>query len=239
MTMQLQSFDEISRSFHKEVLEEIRLLNLQIERSRQFRGAAEARGLPQKSEGGVPIAAAPIKVPSLPLATAVLTLDQRIDEQLKLDNKEGFLMNLGKKGFMGRQSWAKTWVVVAPNDIKWFGAKGESKPLDSIPLYVETTNTRGSKFKNPAVCFPFITTNECPKATEAGKFYFGVQYYDKDKLEFLVFQAETDAERLEWVAFLTKYVKMYIPPGMSVQSPRVGSETPLHTKTVLGGEAPK
>ena len=160
-------------------------------------------------------------------------------------SKGGMLSNWGKKGFF--RSFNDHYVVVDEQGVRWFKSEREvrgGKPMDSIPWYVLTTNSRGSRFKNAAVCWPLITTQECPKATDRNKTYFGIQYTDpkSNELEFLVFGAPSPQDRDEWVFVITKYIKLYLAPApefMEFENMRVGSERPAHMHGVIDGEAPR
>eukprot|EP00760_Papus_ankaliazontas_P013641 PhM_4_TR15872/c0_g1_i1/m.84826 len=276
----LRPIEEIILDFHARIQDEINLVRKQIEASRAARGVGPLhvhrnKSFARKTENVATAFAPSAAVRELAnsttsssgvldatssggggidlSATASFALEQRRDNMLSAERREGWLHTYGKRGLF--QSWKKVFVSVGPNDVRWFKQQPRDsppteKPADSISLYIESTNSRGSRFKIPAVCFPFITGDDAPKAVEssakslpAGALLFGVQYTEKDKLELVVFAAESEEEREDWVVFLTKYVPMYVPPRMmqnsSVKVPRAGAEAPLHQKVVLGGEAPK
>lgn len=151
-----------------------------------------------------------------------------------------------KKSFFGGGFEFCYLVVDEANAIRWYKSERDfatapAKPLGQLPFFTVSTNSRGSKFKEAAVVWPLITKEECPKATDANKVYFGVQYHTPQALEHLVLCASDARERDEWVYFLTKYIALYIPASEEFQpfvGMRLGATEPLHRREVLGGEAP-
>jgi hypothetical protein len=182
--------------------------------------------------------------PSSP--TSKLSAKEAIYEAMKqAKSKQGMLMNFGKKRFL--RGFDNHCVVVNEEGVSWYKNEREvksGKPVDSIPFYVLTTNSRGSRFKQAAVCWPLVTTQECPKANDPKKTYFGIQHTDpKDgSLDIITFGASSPEERDEWVFFITKYIKLYLAPApefMVFEHMKVGAEIPLHRQGVLDGEAPR
>ena len=156
----------------------------------------------------------------------------------------GYLMNYGKRGFF--RSFNLQFIVVDESGVRWYRSNKEyttnpSAMLDAIPWFVEATNSRGSRFKHAAVCFPVVTKEDCPKATDPNKTYFGIQYMDNQRFELLVLAANTPQERDDWCYHITKYVKLHIPFGEEFQQyahMKVGAATPLHLSHAIEGEAP-
>jgi hypothetical protein len=164
------------------------------------------------------------------------------------DMKAGYLLNFGKKSMF--RSFKRQFVVVNAQRVAWYKSEDDFRanpaaPMDSIKLFVLANNSRGSRFKNPAVCLPCLTREACPKATDAKVSYFGVQYIDEaaaDSHPVLCFGAAAPAERDEWIFFLTKFVRLYIPLGAEgaeefARLP-LGADPPMHIKEVLDGEGP-
>jgi hypothetical protein len=130
----------------------------------------------------------------------------------------------------------------------WWNSEGEylkapGRPADSIPFSETSTNSRGSKFLKAAVCWPLILVEDCPKATDPQRTYFGIEYYDVrgDKNEMLVLAAATPEERDEWVFHITKFVKLFLANRSESEAflqMKVGSDSPPYVSKVLDGEAP-
>ena len=166
--------------------------------------------------------------------------------------KAGMLLNLGKERFM--RSFSNHYVVVSDGQtpgsidgIAWYDSEAaflkKSKPIDSIPFYTVTQNSRGSRFKKASVCWPHLTHEDCPKITsvKVEKAFFAVDNVTAPKNELIVFAAGTKKEREEWVYFITKFVALYLPPGDEFEAyanTPVGATKPLHVSHVLDGEAP-
>jgi hypothetical protein len=160
--------------------------------------------------------------------------------------KGGVLWNYGKKSLF--RSFKQQYVVADSEKISWYKTEKDWKdkpaaPIDSVPLYILAKNSRGSSFKNPAVCMPTVTLKDCPKANDPKMHYFGLQYFEANgDAQVLAFATESFAERNEWVRFITTFVKLYVPLGVenaeALAAMPVGANSPLHTKEVLGGEAP-
>lgn len=117
-------------------------------------------------------------------------------------------------------------------------------PLDSIPFFEITSNSRASKFKKAMTCWPLILPEDCSKATAPNVTYFAVEFFNAKagKTELLVLGAKSPAERDEWVRFLTKYVKLFLSnreESTAFLNFDVGSTQPRHVSMVIDGEAPR
>jgi hypothetical protein len=160
--------------------------------------------------------------------------------------KSGMLMNYGKKSLF--RSFKRQFVVVTSERLSWYKSADEYRakpdaPIDFIPLYVISKNSRGSNFKNPAVCYPVVTTKDCPKATDPKMCYFGVQYNEPNgDHPVLTLATDQPQERDEWVYFITTFIRLYVPHGVenagALAQMAVGADPPLHLKEAWGGEAP-
>lgn len=173
--------------------------------------------------------------------------------------KGGMLLNYGKDRFM--RSFQNHWVVVSDGEgrgpsgrqevagVAWYDSEAAyrkgSAPIDSIPFFAVEKNSRGSLFKKASVCWPLVTDEDCPKlsAADKSKTYFAVDYANpkSGKMDLIVLGAASDAERDEWVTFITRFLVLYLPPGEEFEpfiNFPVGANPPLHVSQVLGGEAP-
>eukprot|EP00758_Cryptobia_borreli_P002822 Tbor_TRINITY_DN3319_c0_g1::TRINITY_DN3319_c0_g1_i1::g.23565::m.23565 len=170
-------------------------------------------------------------------------------------HKGGVLLKYGKEIFV--RSFTSQYMVVSDGrrsgtieGIAWYDKESSftngKKPVDFIPFYVNETNSRGSRFKKAAVCWPLITKEECPKVTSDQTLtYFGIDYYNEKskKNEIIVLAAESAKERDEWVYFITTFIALYIPPGeefiqLSNMKLGCGDGKPIHISGVIDGEAP-
>ena len=168
--------------------------------------------------------------------------------------KGGMLLNLGKERFM--RSFSNQYVVVSDGTtpgtfegIAWYDSEASflrrAKPIDCVPFFVVTQNSRGSRFKRATVCWPHLTEEDCPKMTSLKNHkalsFFAVDNVSAAKSELIVFAAASAKEREEWVYFLTRLVALYIPPGEEFEpfaNMPVGASKPVHMSHVLDGEAP-
>ena len=154
----------------------------------------------------------------------------------------GMLLNFGRPGFF--QSFKPTYVVADAECVRWYKSErafldAPTAPLDRVGYFIESVNSRGSRFKLPAVCIPRVTTDMCKKATESNKFYFGVQYFEKEDQILLVLAADTVEDRNAWIFYLTAMIPLSIPHGCEdLANIPVGRAVPLHRKEVMSGEAP-
>lgn len=158
------------------------------------------------------------------------------------------LWNYGLPSIM--RSFKSTYVVVDSETARWYKSEesftsGE-KPAGSIRLYTVATNSRLSVIKQTAACWPFITKEDCPKATEISRHYFGIQYFDdRGSLAQLVLAANSLEEKRQWVQHIAQLIPLHIPADAPMlQQGQLYIEMaentlPFHTKTVLSGEAPR
>ncbi|KAG5470773.1 hypothetical protein LSCM1_02022 [Leishmania martiniquensis] len=164
--------------------------------------------------------------------------------------KEGTLLHLVRSSGLlggGSRSFIPHYVVSGSAGISWYASEAEyrqhpSRPLGHVDFWVETFNSRGSRFKKAAVCWPLILPCDCPEARDASKTYFAVDYYTPNGArEQIVLAASRPAERDAWVQFLTKYIDLYLAPRAESEElqhlPR-GAAVPLHRSGVIEGEAP-
>lgn len=138
-------------------------------------------------------------------------------------------------------------VVDEAAGIRVYGSKEKyaadpQRPLLQIPFWRETRNSRGSRFKRAAVCWPLILPEDCPQATDPAVTYFAVDYINaEEQSEKLVLGARSLAERDAWVQFLTKYIDLYLAPraqSEELQFLTRGAAVPQHKSAVIDGEAP-
>jgi hypothetical protein len=178
--------------------------------------------------------------PSSPLASSTSGL--RVDP----GPKAGMLLNYGKPSFM--RSFKSQFVCVDTTSARWYKSEADylkgAEPSDFVPLTATQSNSRGSVFNVPAVCWPVISKAECPKATDANKFYFAIQYPDAKQgsdQPFLVLAAATAAERDEWVGHITQIIPIYVAASTDDAERwlSIACRTPYHTKYVVSGEAPR
>ncbi|KAI5687760.1 hypothetical protein MNV84_06825 [Leishmania braziliensis] len=166
-------------------------------------------------------------------------------------HKEGVLLHLVRSSslFGGvSASFVPHYIVVSDSaGISWYTSEAEyrqnpRRPLGHADFWIETYNSRGSRFKKAAVCWPLILPDDCPEARDPSKTYFAVDYYTPNGgQEQLVLAASSPAERDAWVRLLTKYIDLYLAPRTESEElqhiPR-GAEVPLHRSGVIEGEAP-
>lgn len=171
---------------------------------------------------------------------------------LAITHKEGSLLHLVHRGGLFGAGGSHTFVphyfvVTGDSGIAWYTNQHEylvnpKRPLGHAAFWVETYNSRGSRFKKAAVCWPLILEEDCPAATDPTKTYFAVDYYTKGGArEQLVLAADSAEERDAWVQLLTKYIDLYLAPraeSEELQSITRGAAVPLHRSGVIEGEAP-
>ena len=162
--------------------------------------------------------------------------------------KGGMLWNYGLPSLM--RSFKNTYVVISTDHVKWYKSedsyKNGDKETGSVQLWTVLKNSRGSVIKNTAAGWPFISPQDCPKATDSSRHYFGVQYFDsKDNLQHLVLAANSAEEKREWVNHIAQLIPLQLPPDAPTlpdgqlfidMATNVVSH---HCKKVLDGEAPK
>lgn len=162
--------------------------------------------------------------------------------------KSGMLLNYGLPAFM--RSFKSTYVVVGTDSVKWYKSeeslKAGDKEIGSVPLWSVLKNSRGSVIKQTAAGWPYITVEECSKATDATKHYFGIQYFDqKESLAFLILAANSLEEKKEWVHHIAQLIPLQLPPdaprlpGGDFYVDLATNVLSHHCKKVLDGEAPK
>ncbi len=249
-------------TLRQRIIEELRLLDLQLEKSRRVRGScappcAEAPSPSVEESGGgnrvdssaaaSPVAATLVAPPAA-VAANPATREETSPLQKQSEGqqvKRGTLVSYGRKRFL--QKFESRYVSVEPNCLSWWESeaafqKQPQKPLDTILFSSTTTNSRGSTFKKCAKCWPVVTLEDCKEAKDPSLAYFGVGFLNaKLDNELLVLAASTPAERKEWIFFITKYIALFLAPRPEsaefVDTP-VGSAKPLHVDCVLDGEAP-
>ena len=186
----------------------------------------------------MPLASSPLSEASPQARPSVPTIT--------LTTKQGYLWNYGRKGFF--RSFKRQYLVVEPSRISWYKSEDDYKhhpnsTIDAIPLFAVRINSRGSKFKQPAVCLPALTPHECSKATDPTKFYFGIQWVEENGDQpILPLAAESAEERLAWLKHITKYIRLFVstscPNAEFFSKMEVGANPPLHVREVSNGEAP-
>ncbi|GET91701.1 hypothetical protein, conserved [Leishmania tarentolae] len=186
-----------------------------------------------------------------PPASPPTTSPARVVIPTAATHKEGTLLHLVRGSGLfgnGSRSFVPHYIVVSGSSgISWYASEAEyhqnpSRPLGHANFWIETFNSRGSRFKKAAVCWPLILPDDCPEAKDATKTYFAVDYYTPNEgREQVLLGASSPAERDEWVNFLTKYIDLYLAPRAESEElqhiPR-GAEVPLHRSGVIEGEAP-
>ncbi|ESL08683.1 hypothetical protein TRSC58_03611 [Trypanosoma rangeli SC58] len=161
--------------------------------------------------------------------------------------KEGTLLHLEKRA-LGRERFVSHFVVIDEHKgILWYqGEKNSrtasSRPLGHVPFWKETRNSRGSRFKRAAVCWPLILPEDCPKADDPQKTYFAIEYLnDRNNYSKLIFATESAEERDAWMFFITQFLEMFLPPRAESEGlkhlPR-GAAVPRHRSEVIYGEPP-
>ena len=173
-----------------------------------------------------------------------LSLKDPFDQMMITPEKGGTLLLNGKDRLL--RTFAPYYVVASSAGMFWFSSQSQVKsaPVDGFPFVEMESNSRGSSFARACVCWPMVMEDDCPKASDRSKVYFGVDYFNPKtkKNELVTFGAATALERDEWVFFITRFVKLYIPATrpeyIAFGGMRVGSKTPLYVSKVLGGEAP-
>ncbi|KPA85006.1 hypothetical protein ABB37_01437 [Leptomonas pyrrhocoris] len=167
-------------------------------------------------------------------------------------SKEGTLLHLVRSGGLfgtgGTQTFVPHYVVVTGSaGIAWYASRVDflqqpQRPLGRAAFWIETHNSRGSRFKKAAVCWPLVLREDCPAATDASKTYFAVDYYaSSGEREQLVLAADSPEERDAWVQLLTRYIDLYLAPraeSEELQHITRGAAVPLHRSGVIEGEAP-
>ncbi|EKG03608.1 hypothetical protein TCSYLVIO_005340 [Trypanosoma cruzi] len=146
--------------------------------------------------------------------------------------KEGTILHL-EKGPFGREKFVLRFLLVDEHEgVMWYKSEqhcrsNASSPLGHVPFWKETRDSRGSRFKRAAVCWPRILPENCPKAVDPRKKYFAIGYRnEKDACNKLIFAAESDEERNDWVHFITQFIDVLL-------APRAGSENLQHTPRAL------
>ncbi|EKF33415.1 hypothetical protein MOQ_002719 [Trypanosoma cruzi marinkellei] len=146
--------------------------------------------------------------------------------------KEGTILHL-EKGSFGREKFVSRFLLVDEHEgVMLYESQKHrhssvSRPLGHVPFSKETRNSRGSRVKKAAVCWPRILPEDCPKAADLQKKYFAIEYLnEKDVSSKLIFAAESDEERDEWVHFITRFIDVFL-------APRAGSENLQHTPRAL------
>ncbi|TPP43876.1 hypothetical protein CGC21_21375 [Leishmania donovani] len=186
-----------------------------------------------------------------PSAAPPSTSPARVVIPTAATHKEGTLLHLVRGSGLfggGSRSFVPHYIVVSGSaGISWYASEAEyrqnpSRPLGHADFWIETFNSRGSRFKKAAVCWPLILPDDCPEAKDANKTYFAVDYYTPNEArEQVVLAASSPAERDEWVQVLTKYIDLYLAPRAESEElqhiPR-GAAVPLHRSGVIEGEAP-
>jgi hypothetical protein len=167
-------------------------------------------------------------------------------------HKEGTLLHLVRSGGLfgagGTPTFVPHYIVVSGDSgIAWYASCSDylhqpQRPLGHAAFWVETHNSRGSRFKKAAVCWPLLLQEDCPAATDPTKTYFAVDYYTASGgRDQLVLGADSVAERDAWVQVLTKYIDLYLAPraeSEELQHITRGAAVPLHRSGVIEGEAP-
>ncbi|KAK7198471.1 hypothetical protein NESM_000807400 [Novymonas esmeraldas] len=249
------------------VEEEKRLLAVQLARSRAARAAspllrndatqrAPAAALPSPPRAGS-IAATELSAPHSPGSAggsspaSPSASPPRAVLSTTATHKEGALLHLVRSTSIfggGSGSFVMHYVVVSGSGgIAWYASEAAyrqqpRRPLGHAHFWVETFNSRGSRFKKAAVCWPLILASDCPEAKDPSKTYFAIDYYTPNGArEQMVLAASSPAERDAWVLLLTKYIDLYLAPraeSQELQYIQRGAAVPMHRSGVIDGEAP-
>lgn len=148
------------------------------------------------------------------------------------------------------RSFKNTYVVISTNDVKWYKSeeayKTGEKELGGVQLWAVQKNSRGSVIKQTAAGWPYISPEDCPKATDPNRHYFGVQYFDsKSNLTHLVLAANSAEEKRDWVHHIAQLIPLQLPPDApslpdgQLYIDMATNVVSHHCKKVLDGEAPK
>lgn len=237
---------------------EVELTKAQTVKSRQARGVFSSRdggreASPQlatlsprsavraRENNFSPSPEAPDAVSSLHNPVAVVAVDTN-------SRKEGFLMHLTKSGSFGIESFQRHYIVVEESSgVSWYNSKdaymyAPQRPLGNVPFWRESTNSRGSRFKKAAVCWPLILPEDCRQATDPTLQYFAIDYAQQnDSHAKEVLATPSTAERDEWIRFISKYIEVYLAPraeSEDFQHLTQRASIPVHRSCVIDGEAP-
>lgn len=166
--------------------------------------------------------------------------------------KDGVLLHLVKRpiafGLSHTMHWVPHYVVVDEHGVTWYPGDALAQPslpdkLGEMSFWQETTNSRGTRFKKAAVCWPQLLPEDCPQATDATQSFFGLDYVKSNgKRHMMALAARTPEEREAWVRFLQYYIELYLPPRDESRSlcKLVRTDVrPLHCSGILHGEAPR
>ncbi|KEG15600.1 hypothetical protein DQ04_00031340 [Trypanosoma grayi] len=161
--------------------------------------------------------------------------------------KTGTLLHLVKGSFGSKKFVSHFIVIEEQHGVAWYQSEAHfrsapASPLGRVPFWTEMRNSRGSRFKKAAVCWPLILPEDCPKADDPTKTYFAIEYLnEKNALSKHIFAAESEAERDNWVFFITQFIEMFLAPraeSEELQHLRRGAKIPQHYSEVIDGEAP-
>lgn len=208
------------------------------------RAASPEPTKPSLSSPALYSAVTPTTAPPL-RSSREITVDPVHDTQ-----KEGVLLLLVRaRGPFGSDYFTPRYFVVDEvGGIMWYESEARyraspHRPLAVIPFWRETVNSRGSRFKKAAVCWPLVLPEDCPAtAADSSKTYFAIDYVNESGAsDKIVLAANSPRERDSWVRFLTKYIDLYLAPRAESEElhslPR-GAAIPMHRSSVLDGEAP-
>ncbi|CAD2215975.1 hypothetical protein AGDE_00207 [Angomonas deanei] len=244
------SVEETAEALIKVLEEEIRLVELQLGRCRRFstslaittpkRPTRPSPAKPSFSEPSTPQVAERSPEPTSPVAPPKEVPQER-------GTKSGTLLHLARRTTLlgATEEFVEHYFVVNASGISWYSSlKGyethPDHPLGRIPFFVETKNSRGSRFKKAAVCWPVV--DDCAKVTDPSVVYFMVDYsLASGESKKLYLGASSATERNEWVTFLTQYIDLYLPPDADseeLQKIEKGADVPVHRSHVIEGEAP-
>lgn len=264
-------FEAAVAALTEKVRREIELVDAQITKSRAARGYVPTEGTPSKhtsvtTPSRTPTASSkgmqstttssstPLQqsIAEVPLAAGSSDASSAPSSSPLPQQKGGPLLNFGRPRML--QSFKPCYFVVdAAKGFQWWEnsdafRRNPAAPTDSIPFFEVTTNSRASRFKKAVTCWPLILPEDCAKATDRTVFYFALEYLNpkaKDnggKTELLVLGAASEAERREWVVYITHFVKLFLPNRAESEAYLdfpVGSKAPVHLSIVLDGEAPR
>ncbi|RNF12106.1 hypothetical protein TraAM80_00527 [Trypanosoma rangeli] len=240
------------------ICSEIHLAQRQVRRSREVRskygvvcGSATDCAVDKLSASSLDVkprqVTPPVRLAGTPCDRRLSPYTSEAHSSPAWARKEGTLLHLERR-VLGRERFVSHFVVIDEHEgILWYQDKkhsrtASSRPLGHVPFWKETRNSRGSRFKRAAVCWPLILPEDCSKADDPHKTYFAIEYLnDRNNYSKLIFAAESAEERDAWVFFITQFLEMFLPLRAESEGlkhlPR-GAVVPRHCSEVIYGEPP-
>lgn len=229
---------------------EVALVKEQVRRSQAVRQSCGAVRVAHEEDGGDMFQEAGLQPADTPTGPSdVLLRDGPFSAPAREDSlvlrKEGTLLVL-EKGTFGREKFVPRFVVVDEHmGVMWYQCETHSRlspsePLGQVAFWRETRNSRGTRFKRAAVCWPRVLQEDCPKADDTTKMYFAVEYLNqKEAYSKVIFAADSETERNDWVFFITHFIDLFLLPCAESDElrhlPR-GATTPRHISGVIDEE---